>query len=908
MASITQKITSYVHGISQQPDHLLRPGQVRNLVNGLPDVTHGLMKRPGSQVITELSGVDNRGKWFTIFRDNQEKYLGRIRDGKIRVWSILDGTEKTVQYSLTPGGADFVNNLDYLYQTSEADLDVLTVNDYTFIVNKTKKVVMSEQSANIRPYEAFVQIRLAEYNTVYDLIISAPDAVQDQEQTSASGLVTSPPPQDRGGSGGKIGYQAFTVNGPAGSGKVGLSFAILTNGQPTYYDPNGEEYDVVHWNYSTVVQLMGGGSGWEVGDSVNVSMNGHTYNVRVTSIGKSLTYSKLIPTTPYVTPRDQTAGVVSFTDILQSWQTDINSNTGWEATIIGSGLYIKGPEKFAIYSTGGRTDDTIFAFTTKVNNITYLPNTCKDGYVVKIMNTGEIDDDYYVKFVGNEPGVDGAGAWEETVKPGIPFTIDYNTMPHQLVRQADGTFLCSPVDWDRREVGDERTNPDPSFIGDYINKMFFYRNRLGMLSNENVILSRPGDFFNFWSHTAITISDADPIDLAATSLTPCELHDALGTKVGLLLFSRDRQFLFGTSNDVLSPSTAKIETYSTYVCNEHLPVMDMGTTVSFFGKGGKYSRLFEMTKLSDTQAPELIEQSKIVSEMLPSDITELAQSKENTLLAAAKRGTNTVYMYRYFNDGQERIMSSWFKWILNGNIHYHTVDKDVYFTVEEHNGRYFLNKTTLTIAADDDIAQRTDVVFTPRLDLRTTLKKDKLTYNPATRETTFTVPFNYYPGSIAFAIDDGSTGETIRTTVNDKNLRLKGDWTYSDLVIGYPYEMELELPHIYRSTAKERQSETDTRSYLTVHRARFQFADIGMFKTTVVYKDRDNYEETWEQSPGNYYQADTHEVLPVAFHTLPCYDKNTNFHIHLSSKNPFPAVVLSMEWEGRLTTKSYRNV
>jgi len=237
-----------------------------------------------------------------------------------------------------------------------------------------------------------------------------------------------------------------------------------------------------------------------------------------------------------------------------------------------------------------------------------------------------------------------------------------------------------------------------------------------VLSNENVILSRPGDFFNFWSHTAITISDADPIDLAATSLTPCELHDALGTKVGLLLFSRDRQFLFGTSNDVLSPSTAKIETYSTYVCNEHLPVMDMGTTVSFFGKGGKYSRLFEMTKLSDTQAPELIEQSKIVSEMLPSDITELAQSKENTLLAAAKRGTNTVYMYRYFNDGQERIMSSWFKWTLSGNIHYHTVDKDVYYTVEEHNGRYFLNKTTLTIAADDDIAQRTDVVFTPRLE------------------------------------------------------------------------------------------------------------------------------------------------------------------------------------------------
>ena len=159
-------------------------------------------------------------------------------------------------------------------------------------------------------------------------------------------------------------------------------------------------------------------------------------------------------------------------------------------------------------------------------------------------------------------------------------------MPHQLVRQADGSFVFQPVDWDLREVGDERTNPEPSYVDKEINKLFFYRNRLGMLSDENIILSRPGDFFNFFVHSAITVTDGDPIDLAATSTSPCELHDAVGTKIGLILFSRDKQFYFGTSQDILSASTAKLETLSTFDYNEHLPVVNMGTTLGFTSTSG----------------------------------------------------------------------------------------------------------------------------------------------------------------------------------------------------------------------------------------------------------------------------------------------------------------------------------
>ena len=44
MANITQTIPALTAGISQQPDEQKIPGQVKDMVNALPDVTQGLTK------------------------------------------------------------------------------------------------------------------------------------------------------------------------------------------------------------------------------------------------------------------------------------------------------------------------------------------------------------------------------------------------------------------------------------------------------------------------------------------------------------------------------------------------------------------------------------------------------------------------------------------------------------------------------------------------------------------------------------------------------------------------------------------------------------------------------------------------------------------------------------------------
>ena len=915
MANITQKINSYVHGMSMQPDHLKSPGQVRNLVNGLPDVMAGLVKRPGSEIIKELDTTPD-GRWFNILRDNNEKYVGKITVNGFNVWTVLDGSSRQVQYSRTPGISDptyvTFSELPYFKGVQPNDIDILTINDYSIVLNKNIPVGMGGATSDEPKYEGFILLNTLEYNAEYLVDLTEPDAGQTTDYKAAA-ISVNPSPRwsirdDNSYS--YSGTKTFTVD--SGS-KTGLRFTITANprwtGVPGYYDET--TYDITY-------SLHNGGRGWRVGDQVTVNLNGKNYTITVTKESLTTGYNSFA-SAYHLTPKDSAAGNVSINDVLTDIKTQLEASAGVECTVIGPGIYIKYTKPFSIYAAGGQTSYSMKAFTDTINDVGDLPAQCKDGYIVKVANSAADEDDYYMEFQGKEKGVDGTGVWEECVKPGIPISLDYDTMPHQLVRMSDGSFLLSPIEWENRLVGDEKTNPEPSFVGKTINRTLFYRNRLTFLSDENIVQSQSGDYFNFFVNTAITVTDNDPIDLAATSTSPCELHDAIPMKIGLILFSRDRQFLYGTSLDLLSPTTAKIETLSTYDWNEHIKVADMGTTIGFVSSAGKYSRFFELTGLESNNAPEALEQSKIVSELLPAelDLPELAQSKESTLLGFAKRDTSTVYMYRYFNDGSKRLMSSWFKWELTGNLQHHFIDKDIYYAVVEHLGAVYVTKHVLTIFAEDYLYEPQNFNYVPRLDLRSGVLRSAMTYDKVSNQTSFTLDRKVDTTINAFVTEAGKymgrSAPAASVTVDQGNhtslVKLDGDWTDADLVVGYPFEFRVELPTIYMSRDRgENKVKSDTRSYLTVHRAKFQFADVGVFTTILQARSKPDRILMWEQTPGDHYKANRHSVEVRAFQTVPCYEKNEFMDFTLTSTHPTPAALLSMEWEGKLSPKSYRSV
>lgn len=100
-----------------------------------------MIKRPGGKFISKLqptlsalaaNSLDNNA-FFTIFRDDQTKYVATVTSGGvIRVWDLTTGVEKTVTQS---GIASYLTATDY------RNIKTLTVNDFTYIVNSEKQLL-----------------------------------------------------------------------------------------------------------------------------------------------------------------------------------------------------------------------------------------------------------------------------------------------------------------------------------------------------------------------------------------------------------------------------------------------------------------------------------------------------------------------------------------------------------------------------------------------------------------------------------------------------------------------------------------------------------------------------------------------------------------------------------------------
>jgi len=244
-----------------------------------------------------------------------------------------------------------------------------------------------------------------------------------------------------------------------------------------------------------------------------------------------------------------------------------------------------------------------------VTDVADLPTHAVNDMVLKVRNTQDAEeDDYWVKFEPSLRGANGSGTWVETHGPGAYTTLDPDTMPHALVREAGGWFTFKALDpalggeleqyWSRRECGDDVTNPEPSFVGQGVENMFLFKNRLGFLSGDSIVMSRPGEYFNFWANSAIAISDSDPIDISASTVRPTTLRSAIAVPSGLLVFSDDTQFLLSSDEAAFSTATARITEISQFECRSTArPEQPREIRSDVVERGDKYEVVSELPGL-----------------------------------------------------------------------------------------------------------------------------------------------------------------------------------------------------------------------------------------------------------------------------------------------------------------------
>jgi len=950
MASVTQTIDNYFAGISQQPDLKKFPGQVKDIVNAVPDAIEGLYKRPGSKRIgsTPLANVQSNGSWFHYFRDETEgSYIGQIAsDGKVRMWSCNDGTEKNVWYhtdnsAYNGSNSDHTSITSYLTPSSATateDLQALTINDTTFLNNRTKTVgTTGTTTAREHSHFAYLELLRTENGRQYGLNIYSAESptysltratkLKIASDTLAEGQNTGTCPG--------IGTQVFSVT--SGS-KKNLIFRITTLGQQGQLVSNDDNEsspsDLYSCSYNRNVTLLHGGENWADGDTTTVTLTHAkgggaagdsttkaTYTIEVEDDETVAVKGRINGgdngiIRPAPTPFDADTAVTVDT-ILGGINAEL-SGTGVSSKIIGNGIYFHSSSAFSIEVVD---QDLMRVMQEQVNSIEDLPVQCRDGYIVKVANSRDSnDDDFYLKFEGND-GLDGPGAWVECAAPGIVKSLDATTMPHVLQRQADGDFLVKKYTWADRNVGDDNTNALPSFAdgSSKINRVLFFRNRLALLSGENVILSRPGELGTpaFFAKTALAVSAVDPIDISCSSSFPSDLYDGIEVAAGLAVFSTNQQFLLSSDAEILNPDTAKLRSIATYNYNKDLPPISLGTTVGYVDNSGKYSRFNEMVSVQREQEPMVGETSKIVPTLLEKNIDLLTNSRENSLVLFGKTNSDIIYGFKYLTYGEERKQQAWFKWKLNNPIKYHFIVDDEYYFLDTDN---FLQKINLmqqdTDPSIDETVGSDTSNYLIHLDNWTTVGNGS--YSPTTKLTTFANQSDWIDqvtspnGSLVLVDIDSSATRVGRyaqcTVTNTDDFTVPGDWSTGTFYIGYLYEYSVAFPTLYMTKTEGQQTKSDVNSSLVIHRIKLNFGKSGLYETTLQRTGKTDYTEVYEAAALDEYLVSDAPYLPEHVQTIPVYESNKNVNILLKSSHPAPATLHAMSWEGDYSPRNYRRV
>jgi hypothetical protein len=171
-------------------------------------------------------------------------------------------------------------------------------------------------------------------------------------------------------------------------------------------------------------------------------------------------------------------------------------------------------------------------------------------------------------------------------------------------------------------------------VGQAITGISFYRNRLILLSGENVIASQPGNFFDLFAVSAITVTDGDAIDISCGSLRPVNLRYALSTTNGLLLFSEFAQFLLTAEADVFGPSTATINLLSNFNTDPSIKPVETGTSIVFTDNNQGYCAVTEMLVTSADNRPQVSDISRTTPNFVPAEVLSLIASPSASLLSS----------------------------------------------------------------------------------------------------------------------------------------------------------------------------------------------------------------------------------------------------------------------------------
>lgn len=781
MPLYSQSIKNLVSGISQQAPIQRYAEQLEEQSNGLSTESTGLQKRPPTIFIKKLmDAIPNNVQPLVHFidRDVNEKYIVYIFNNNIRIFDF-EGNEKTVNIK---NDADYINT-----DKPKDELRLVTIADYTFIVNTTKNIKMSS--------------------------IKSPDSFNTQ---------------------------GALVN--VKQGQYGRTYKIWVDGKEvaSYTTPDGSD-------------------------------KSHTAMIDTHYIAKQLA--------------DNAKEAGKTVDLGDCW------------------LRIKPAS--SVSTQDGFNNNAMIGVTDTVQRFSFLPATAPADYTVLVKTdpNGDEAGSYYVKY-NNEEKV-----WEECVCPNILVGLDATTMPHALVREADGSFTFKKLEWTERKVGDEDSNPLPSFVDYAISDIFFYRNRLGLLSGENVILSESGEYFNFWMTTATDILDIDPIDVATTTTRINFLNYAIPFDGELYCFSDKSQFVL-RSDTTLSPRNVALVEVTGFQSSPDCRPIVAGRNLYFPAERSEFTSIKEYYSVLDTSEMKNAQDiTAHVPNYIPNGVYEIeAANNENIMLVLTRGNPNYIYVYKYLFMDEQRVQSSWSLWNMYSRvINLYFIGSTLYLLLNRGNS-HVLEKMNFTISKTVDFLDKE--LYRVYLDCKKVATT--ATYDNISETTTINIKDEYNLNDndithIGVVLPDGIYKEF--SDIEDNIIKVDGNYEGTNIILGVSYRFYIKLSPIYlRSTDSNGSQKALTNGRLQLRYIHFTYADTGGFVVYVTNnKDLNKKTRLYKMTARNVgtLSARLGSILEqTGEFKVPLQMLNTSCDIYVESSLPLPLALIDYSFDATWVQRS----
>ena len=927
MALINTSVPNLIQGVSQQPDATRFDGQCEEQENALSSVAEGLKKRPNTRHVARLleSAIDANSFVHFINRSPYEKYVVIHTGDGLEAWNIINGNKCSVN-----GSTSALTPPSYLEtENPKEDLKALTVADNTFIVNKNQDVSISQTRTDALDKKGFAFVKQGDYRKIYGVRLGGNISGAVESSTATFDITYGTKFHKSGRYNFYIedvtvvnageGYLAgtptdlrVTINFAAGDDVSSTKKTItsLPSLSVVFADDgttNGtfEVADVVIDNegaFGSHKPSWGTDFESDFGGSVVLAIQGDVATgqefefetVGSRSQGNDADTSNIalsLHTDGYSSSNFTTTAIADgsiFTTVANGGDEHMSS-TRIDNTIIFEHLRTEGD--FTLESFDGLNNTGMQAVYKQVDSITSLPVVAPNNFVVEIVGDIELDqDNYWVRFETNNGSDFGSGAWVETVAPDVSTGFDVATMPMVIKTVDIDTIEIETLAYENRAAGDADSNPDPSFVGKSINDIVFFNNRLGLITEDSVVFSEAGEFFNFYRTTVSSLLDSAPIDITVSSTKVTNLRSATIFQENLMLFSDNVQFVM-KGGDLFTPKTVSVSPTTSFSLDDSVPPLALGSYVYFPFSRGSFTGVRELALSGNTETYDAAEITEHVPAYIPNNITAMAgTTSEDVIALLSSNEKGSLYVYNYFWNNNQKVLSAWSKFTFDGEIR----------------GMDFIDSTLFLIVTNDtetnlvemplESGLKDDAGYITHLDMRvanTVLSGDAIINLPYTPED----------DSVEVYTTDGlALNCTNSGSVVTHSNPVSAD---TDVWVGIPYTMKYTFSEqLFKAKAGNGKSPSNA-AKLMIRNGSLYYDDSSYFKVKVTPKFRDTYENVF--TPDVVGSSTIGSLsLDSGFYRFPVFTKPQDTTITIENDSALPSTFQSAEFESFVHSRSNR--